>query len=146
MSVYYNLETVKAVALQQAKAHRCNYNIIIHNHKDGEFDRDHGSTYEFVADSYFNTARPNAVKLFRTDDLILQQSIKEAKFLLDKIFEPADEVKGQHILYKEFVAEHGRCLSKYELYLLFQYAWGGPDLKDESGNLGYKMKVKKKDF
>lgn len=70
-SIYSNLELMKMVAINRAKAHGCNYNVILMNpnHK-GEFDESVGSTYEMVADTYFQKERPNVKLLFKTDDLI----------------------------------------------------------------------------
>jgi hypothetical protein len=77
MSIYENLEQTKLVACRQGMEHNRNYNIIIMNHVDGKFGN--GSTYETVADSYFNKERPNAVLLFRTDDLLASERIRGAE-------------------------------------------------------------------
>ena len=67
--IHKDLSLMKAVAVQKSKDHNCNYNIIIHNPDDnGNFDPD-TSTYEMVADSYFEKPRPRAKLLFTTDDL-----------------------------------------------------------------------------
>lgn len=70
MSIYNNLDEMKMTAVHLAKKHNCNYNIIIMNHEDGAFNENGGSTYEMVRDSYFETERPNVVKLHDTDELI----------------------------------------------------------------------------
>ena len=71
MSIYHNLESMKLVAVDRAKAHRCNYNVILMNpNEKGEFDLSSGSTYEMVADSYFERERPHVILLHKTDDLI----------------------------------------------------------------------------
>lgn len=66
--IYKDKEAITEIAIHKAKEHGCNYNIILSNPIDGEFGD--GSTYEFVADSYFNKERPNAILLAKTDDLI----------------------------------------------------------------------------
>lgn len=69
MSIYHNLEQIKLVALEYAKKHNCNYNIILANPNEaGNFAP--GSTYEFVADSYFEKPRPHVKLLYKTDDLL----------------------------------------------------------------------------
>lgn len=71
MNIYHNLEAIKDIAIESAKEHDCNYNVILVNPgEDGKFNVETGSTYEFVADSYFEKPRPNAIILHRTDDLI----------------------------------------------------------------------------
>jgi hypothetical protein len=71
MSIYDNLEQMKMVAIDRAKAHGCNYNVILMNpNANGEFDSSVGSTYEMVADSYFQKERPHVKLLHKTDDLI----------------------------------------------------------------------------
>lgn len=69
-SIYHDLELMKQVALDRAKAHNCNYNIILMNPKNGVFDEAAGSTYEMVADSYFEKERPNVILLHKTNDLL----------------------------------------------------------------------------
>lgn len=70
MNIHLNLDLITQVALKKAKEHNCNYNIIISNpNKEGEFDILNGSTYEFVADSYFEKERPNIKRIITTDDL-----------------------------------------------------------------------------
>jgi hypothetical protein len=70
MNIHHDLETIKLVAIEYAKEHNCNYNIILMNpDEDGKFSFRSGSTYEFVTDSYFEKPRPNVVLLFKTDDL-----------------------------------------------------------------------------
>ncbi len=71
MSAHHNLDTIKAVAISNARKHKMNYNIIIMNPDgDGNFDQASGSTYEMVADSYFSKERPNVKLLYKTDDLL----------------------------------------------------------------------------
>lgn len=65
--IHKNLEAIVTVAKHDAKDHNCNYNIIISNPVDGEFGD--GSTYEIVADSYFEKERPNAKLLVTTMQL-----------------------------------------------------------------------------
>lgn len=70
MNIHSDLDTIKLVAVEKAKQHKCNYNIVILNpNAHGEFDEASGSTYEFVADSYFDKPRPNVKILFKTNDL-----------------------------------------------------------------------------
>src|SRR3990167_7759455 len=75
MSIHHDFEKIKTVALEYAKGHNCNYNIIIHNpNYRGEFDLSAGSTYEFVIDNYFDTLRPNVILLCKTDDLLKESA------------------------------------------------------------------------
>jgi hypothetical protein len=62
--IHKNLEAIVTIAKHDAKDHNCNYNIIISNPVDGEFGE--GSTYEIVADSYFEKERPNSKLLVTT--------------------------------------------------------------------------------
>lgn len=72
MDVHHDLEAITEVAKHHAKEHGVNYNIIIHNpDENGEFQD--GSTYEFVADSYFEKERPNVKLLHKTDDLLADE-------------------------------------------------------------------------
>lgn len=68
VNIYHDFEAIKSVALYHAKEHNANYNVILMNGVDGEFSLENGSTYEYVADSYFEKERPNAKILFRTDE------------------------------------------------------------------------------
>ena len=68
MSVYKDLNAITSVALHYAKEHNVNYNITIHNAINDQFDPKE-STYEFVADSYFEKDRPNCVIVDTTDDI-----------------------------------------------------------------------------
>lgn len=69
-SPHHDLELMKLVAVDRAKAHNCNYNVILMNpNKNGEFDLSAGSTYEMVADTYFQKERPHVILLHKTDDL-----------------------------------------------------------------------------
>lgn len=68
MSIYKDLKAMTELALHQAKEHNCNYNIIISNAVNGKFDF-FASTYEMVADSYFNRERPNCILVHTTDEL-----------------------------------------------------------------------------
>lgn len=66
--IYKDYEAIKSVALHYAKEHMCNYNVILVNpNEDGSFGEH--STYEYVADSYFNKERPNVILLERTDNM-----------------------------------------------------------------------------
>lgn len=77
MSIYHNLEQMKLVAVAKAKEHNCNYNIIMLNPDEhGTFSLSAGSTYEMVADSYFDKPRPDAILLHKTDDLIIEEHKK----------------------------------------------------------------------
>lgn len=76
MSVYHNLEDMTAVAIHTAKEHNCNYNVILFNpDENGEFSLENGSTYEMVADSYFEKERSNVKLIYKTDDLIEKENI-----------------------------------------------------------------------
>ena len=69
MDIHKSLDMITLVAKKHAQDHRCNYNIIISNpDKQGLFDPE-CSTYEYVADSYFEKPRPNAKLLYTTDEL-----------------------------------------------------------------------------
>jgi len=70
-SIYQDLDLVREIAILKAKEHGCNYTIILCNPVDSELGE--GSTYEFVADSYFDKDRPNCIKLDTTDILIKNQ-------------------------------------------------------------------------
>lgn len=83
MSVYKNLEAMTDVALHNAKEHGCNYNVIIHNHVDGDFHPER-STYECVTDSYFEKERPNVRLVYTTDDLMknkLQDEVNKPEYI-----------------------------------------------------------------
>lgn len=96
MSIYHDLEAIKAVALDYAKDDGYNYNIILHNPNDkGEFDLSVGSTYEFVLDSYFNTPRPNVILLHKTKDLL---QVEETQRLIDSFSPDAPAMKMQEKL------------------------------------------------
>jgi len=91
MSIYHNLEAIKAVAMDYTKKDGYNYNIILHNpNAKGEFDLASGSTYEFVMDSYFNTPRPNVILLHKTKDLL---QVEEVGRLLDSFSPEAPYMK-----------------------------------------------------
>lgn len=73
MSIYHNLQAIIDVALQAAKDHNCNYNIILANpNEEGNFAP--GSTYEFVTDSYFEKPRPHVKLLYKTDDFLQEET------------------------------------------------------------------------
>lgn len=77
MNIHHDLEKIKLVAMDLAKRHSCNYNIIVLNLNDkGEFDLEARSTYEFVLDSYFDKPRPNAILIHKTDDLLINETSK----------------------------------------------------------------------
>lgn len=77
MNIHHDLEGIKLVAIDFAKEHNCNYNIILMNpNSQGKFDPSEGSTYEFVIDSYFDKPRPNAIILHKTDDLLMEAGNK----------------------------------------------------------------------
>lgn len=67
--IHKNLEAIKNVALYYAEIHNCNYNIILMNPNEDGTPSD-SSTYEYVADSYFEKERPNVLLLFKTDDIL----------------------------------------------------------------------------
>lgn len=69
MGVYHNLGFMANIAIAKAKEHNCNYNIILHNHHNGEFDKSKGSTYEMVADSYLEKDRDFVKLIAKTDDI-----------------------------------------------------------------------------
>ena len=77
MSAHKNLKLMILVAVAQAEDHCCNYNVIISNPVDGKFDPSQ-STYEMVANSYFEKERPNVILLYKTDDLINMEHIEVA--------------------------------------------------------------------
>ena len=78
MDVHHNLDMITEVAKLNAKDHNCNYTIILKNpDENGEFSMDKGSTYEFVADSYFNKERPNCKIIAKTDDLLEVKEVEE---------------------------------------------------------------------
>jgi len=70
MDIHKDIDDIKAVAFNCAKEHGCNYTIIIHNPVEGNFDKDN-STYEFVADTWFEKERPEHVVVCKTDDLMM---------------------------------------------------------------------------
>lgn len=70
-NIHHDLEAITMVAVELAKEHRCNYNIsLVNPNENGEFSMDAGSTYEFLADSYFEKDRPRVKIIHKTDDLI----------------------------------------------------------------------------
>lgn len=79
MNIYQNLEAITQVALQYAKEHDCNYNIILMNpDENDEFSEANGSTYEMVADSYFDKERSNVKLITTTDEIILQEQLNKS--------------------------------------------------------------------
>lgn len=85
MSVYKNLEAMTEVAVHLAKEHKCNYNVILHSpDENGEFCEKR-STYEMVADSYFEKDRPYVKLIYKTDDLIAQEQ-EDTNAVEDMIF------------------------------------------------------------
>lgn len=107
MNVYKNLEAMTQVAIHQAKEHNCNYNVILMNpDENGEFSESNGSTYEMVADSFFNKERSNVKLIYKTDDLI-QQEEKDCTDINDMILNnqfinPNNVFKIQNT-YKDFI-------------------------------------------
>jgi hypothetical protein len=98
MSIYHDLEAIKSVAIEATKEDGYNYNIILNNPNDkGEFDLSVGSTYEFVADSYFNKPRPNTILLFKTKDLLQQQEVDR---LIDSFSPEAPAMKMRQVFQK----------------------------------------------
>lgn len=66
MDIHRDLDAMKMLAKQKAKEHKCNYNVILFNpDANGQFIK--GSTYEMVADSYFEKDRPNVRLICKTD-------------------------------------------------------------------------------
>lgn len=97
MSVYKNLETMTQVAIHQAKEHNCNYNVILMNpDENGEFSESNGSTYEMVADSFFNKERSNVKLIYKTDDLIAQE---ESEPVDEEFPEIPEMFMGNHDLF-----------------------------------------------
>lgn len=91
MNIHHDYEKMKMVAIEQAKMYRQEYNLILHNpNGDGEFDLSVGSTYEVVADSYFEKERPNVKKLFRTET-IMEREEAEVNALISGVLEGAAE-------------------------------------------------------
>lgn len=91
MSIYHNLEAIKAVAMDYTKKDGYNYNIILHNpNAKGEFDLSAGSTYEFVMDSYFNTPRPNVILICKTKDML---QLEDTQRLIDSFSPDATYMK-----------------------------------------------------
>jgi len=119
MSIYHDLEIMKKLAKHEAKAHGCNYNIIISNpNKNGEFDLEAGSTYEMVADSFFEQPKPNAILLHKTDDL--KDEVKEntcvycnTGFDKKEVARIFGELSSVHL--QEFCS--ARCYTKYKMSL-----------------------------
>lgn len=69
MSVHKSLESIKLLAKNAAGNHNMVYVVVIMNPNEaGEFEEQAGSTYEFVAESYFEKPRPNVKVLLRTDE------------------------------------------------------------------------------
>jgi hypothetical protein len=76
MNIHHDLEKITMAAVEYAKQHNCNYNIILHNPDDkGQFDASAGSTYEFVIDSYFEKPRPNVILLGKTDSILKKSAL-----------------------------------------------------------------------
>jgi hypothetical protein len=94
--IHHNLEAIKDVAISYAKEHQVNYNIILMNpDSDGKFTM--GSTYEYVADSYFEKERPNVILLHKTDDLIKDEQNPE-----NNKVDAGEWAKSQDELKKEY--------------------------------------------
>lgn len=72
LNIYHDRKMMEQLAIHNAKEHGCNYNVILMNPIDGKFGD--GSTYEFVADSYFEKERPNTILLDTTDNLIPKEA------------------------------------------------------------------------
>jgi hypothetical protein len=88
MDIHKNLEAIINVAKYHAKEHNCNYNIILMNGDENGNPTSY-STYEYVADSYFNKERSNALLLYKTDDLLKDENNnvyeKEVFSILDSL-------------------------------------------------------------
>ena len=92
MSIRQDFEEIKSVAIHFAKEHNCNYTVILMNPDDeGNFSLRTGSTYEFVADSYFEKERPNIKILFATKDEA-EQEPNDMVEALDKLYPREPEV------------------------------------------------------
>lgn len=64
MNIHHDLAAIQDVASHYAKEHNCRYTVLIHRpDSSGKFSISCGSTYEFVADSYFNKERTGIVKI-----------------------------------------------------------------------------------
>lgn len=56
-------------------------------------------------------------------------------------FEYSDTVTAKHILYEQYVKKTQTVIPKVFIYIVMDQAFGCPILKDEKGNLGYKLKI-----
>jgi len=65
--IHKDLKAISDIAMAYSLKHNCNYNVIILNPVNGEFDIN-SSTYEYVIDSYFDKERPNVIVVSKTDD------------------------------------------------------------------------------
>lgn len=71
------------------------------------------------------------------------EKLREA---LKEYFEPSEEVTASHTLYNNFKSEYGEIVTKFQAYVCWNAAWGLARHKDSAGDLGYKMKVKSKEY
>ena len=79
MDIHKNLEAIMSVAEYYSKEHKCNYTVILHA----------GSTYEYVADSYFEKERSNCeiIHKFEYEENI-EQKLEEEQYdsLIDGMY------------------------------------------------------------
>jgi hypothetical protein len=76
MSIHKDLNKMTTLAVHFADEHKVNYNIVLLNPVNGEFDPQQ-STYEVVTDSYFETERPNAIIIDTTDSISSRTKLDE---------------------------------------------------------------------
>lgn len=80
MDIHHELPLIKLIAVEKAKEHNCNYIIMIHNpDSKGNYNREEGSTYEYMAESYFDKPRPNVKVVTSTNQLIAQEPPPQIK-------------------------------------------------------------------
>jgi hypothetical protein len=72
INIYKNFEAITQVAIHFAKKDKCNYNIVINNPVNGEFDFAE-STYEFVRDGYLPSIPATTIVITKTDDLLKEK-------------------------------------------------------------------------
>ncbi len=86
MDIHHDFDKIKMLAIHYAKEHNSNYTVILMNpDSNGNFSLDSGSTYEFVADSYFEKERPNIKILFSTKDEVSEKP-KDMVEALDDLY------------------------------------------------------------
>ncbi len=89
MEIHHDFDKIKMLAIYYAKEHNSNYTVILMNpDANGNFSLDSGSTYEFVADSYFEKERPNVKIMFSTKEEATEKN--NGIEGLDKYFQKED--------------------------------------------------------